>query len=299
MITLARIFVSLCALFFGWLIIVLPVWGLIWIIWDAFLLPVVQLELIPVAPAFKSGLLPIIIAGIVIFSCYLCSYLLIPSSWVVKRTILKGVEHIRIDKEHPIYQEVFEMSKKLNISMPAIFVYDGGINAFASSSLFSSTIAISDETLKFFSTDEARWVVAHELTHLKYKDSLLNGLWISANASLLFFLNFYNLLIRIIFTGASISIMSYYTIVILLSPFILIGQISKYILKVSVLIFKIFDYILVRETEYRADQGASELESSSPGISVLSQLDSGFEPLFDMFATHPSNKKRIVKLETP
>ncbi len=108
---------------------------------------------------------------------------LIISKWIALQTINGKVITIpRNEIERWLLRIICHHSKKANISMPTVAIYDStDMNAFATGARRnSSLIAISSCMLNFMNHDEIEAVIAHEISHISNGDmvtmALLQGI---------------------------------------------------------------------------------------------------------------------------
>jgi len=92
--------------------------------------------------------------------------------------VLKAYRAQPLDKTqyHAIYAIVEELAQKINISMPRIWYINTQIaNAFAvGSSPHRSSIALTSGIVQLLNENELRGVLAHEISHIQNRDTLIN-----------------------------------------------------------------------------------------------------------------------------
>jgi len=297
MASLIRIFTIIISLVIGWSLIFIPLFLTIYLIWYFFLMPAVSAGFLPMPPNPWPIVDNIVISGIFLFLGISVLYLLMPVQTVI-RAMMKGIPREKLTPSHPLTILVSELSKQMGLPMPSVYIYQDRPNAFALSSALTNAVGFSDELLELLSPDELRWVIAHELAHIKRFDSGANGLWLASSHVLDLGYHFHTRLMRMFFgsileTRANMLILS-----ILFLPFIIIGQLSRLLLKTSRFIFLFFDRIFVRGTEYNADELATLTVGGASGFNALRKLDHGVEPDFNgLLATHPTTDKRLQHME--
>lgn len=111
---------------------------------------------------------------------------------------MQRIETPQTPKEHLVYNTVAEISRKLGIKMPEVWVYwDDEPNAFATGpSKNNSMVAVSSGLVTLLTDDEVKAVLAHEMGHVWNGDmlatTLLQGLmntfvyWLSMLAAQFF-----------------------------------------------------------------------------------------------------------------
>lgn len=225
------------------------------------------------------------------------------SKWVAKRTM--GVRLIEKDNysdndEKWLYETVEKLSKKVNINMPEVGMYEGEANAFATGpSKNNSLVAISTGLYHNMDYNEIEAVLAHEIGHVANGDmvtqtllqGVLNVFVILVSRAIGFILD------KVLFKNENnIG----YTIVVFVLEILLSILASLIVMWFS------------RYREFRADEMGAQLSSKQNMINALKRLGNiSTEPLPDkmvgfgisggkiakLFSTHPSLEKRIEALE--
>jgi len=82
------------------------------------------------------------------------------------------------DKEHRLYKIVKEVSERAKIIMPRVYVIPMGFaNAFATGrNQKHSAVAVTQGLLNLLDDEELEGVVAHEISHIKNKDILIQSI---------------------------------------------------------------------------------------------------------------------------
>lgn len=199
-----------------------------------------------------------------------------------------------------ILGEVFDSVKQQSGIRKPVSLYlvkTAGPLAFAMGAPFRGTVVLSQGLVSGLEPDEVRWVMAHELAHIRYRDMLLGALWISSIRGLNIFDR-----IKVFVINSLLRILG-----LLRTPRLLlhalIGAIRLVLSTirlgrwVAVRFFLIIDRWVSRRTEFRADQFAADKIGSEPGARALYRLGGDAEPLFNgLFATHPKISTRIQRL---
>lgn len=165
--------------------------------------------------------------------------------------------------------------------------------------LGSDTIIITDGLLKMASDDELKGVLAHEVGHLYYKDSviLIAILFGSFATRVCAFLTIiYTAILSVLteFKGYAILLVFLVVPILFLLPLVAINWVGQKLLNLSLL-------FMGRRYEYRADKLAKDLGYEIGLISFLEKVqavnehDNSF--LGRIVATHPVPMKRIGRLE--
>lgn len=228
------------------------------------------------------------------------------SLFMSKRLARMGMQMQRIEqpqtaKEHLVYNTVAEISQKLNITMPEVWVYWADEpNAFATGpGRNSSMVAVSSGLVMALNDAEVKSVLAHEMGHVYNGDmvttTLLQGLmntfvyWLSMLAS------------RQFSDRPMVAMLVSITLQIVLS-FLALIPITWF----------------SRRREYAADRFAAEIYGAAPMISALEKIHRRAgervvehnvqqDPLATaridgnwkgLFATHPPIELRVEALRT-
>lgn len=164
------------------------------------------------------------------------------------------------------------------------------------------TIVLTDGLLKLVTDEELRGVLAHEMGHLHYKDSvtLIAVLFGSfATRVVMWLYGIYCLIVSCII-GFKHEATGFYGALVLIPaliflPVIIAYWVGSWLLKLTLL-------FMGRKYEYRADKFAKDLGYQSGLISFLEKIQSITEHdnsmLGRIFNTHPAPMKRIGRLES-
>lgn len=171
--------------------------------------------------------------------------------------------------------------------------------AFATSMSFGrSAIVLSTGICNALSPEALRFVIAHELGHIHYRDTDSSSMWVAAVRSLNVFMTLrYYLLMAAHNLFRALPGFRF----LLTGPIRLIHWLLALSAKVGLSIgrfsFKLTDRWVSRHMEYRADAFAADVTDPAWGVLALTQLQGDGEPLFNgLFATHPPISSRIERL---
>jgi len=105
------------------------------------------------------------IAMIINFSMYFFS----------DKIVLKMYNAKEVSKDHKLYKIVEELSRIAKIPMPKVYTITAPApNAFATGRDYShSAVAATESLLDLLSEEEVKGVMAHELSHIKHRDTLI------------------------------------------------------------------------------------------------------------------------------
>ncbi len=91
------------------------------------------------------------------------------------KLVLKMYKAKEVNKEHELYKMVDKLRKKAELPMPKVYVIPSATpNAFATGrNPKHSAVAATEGILKLLNHDELEGVMAHELAHVKNRDTLI------------------------------------------------------------------------------------------------------------------------------
>jgi len=214
------------------------------------------------------------------------------------------------EKEDPTYYHIVrDLAKRANLPMPKVYVIPTMTpNAFATGrNPKHGAVACTEGILQLLSKEELTGVLAHELSHIKNRDTLITAV-----------------------AGMIAGVISYVAVMARwgaifgmggdrdnrsgLIQLILIGILAP-------IIALILQTAISRAREYLADEGAAKLTKDPKGlITALRKIEDGVkhkpltfgnaatssqfiiqpfrgQALLQLFSTHPSTQKRIQRLE--
>ena len=214
---------------------------------------------------------------------------------------------IEIDDEHTrnlqkiVDEIVATYNKKLNFNLSNVqvgYVEDDAFQAYASG---SGTVICSTGLLKCSNYEQIKGILAHEVSHHAYKDTIRDSLIISSS-KIVYFLS-YKLCVR--FEQIQNYSNNFGCIGIFVLPFFLasalITMVCSFVLKVIVFLYNIAS----RQTELRADLTAckagyaKEMLAGMNAIGTLFDFDRGsINYIKALFLTHPPTIERIEQIES-
>jgi heat shock protein HtpX len=117
--------------------------------------------------------------GVVIALCFSLIFNLI-AFWFSDKIVLSMYKAEKIDRSHPsgLYEIVERLARKADLPMPKVYIIpEGAPNAFATGrSPKTAAVAATKGLLDDLSKDEIEAVMAHEMTHIKNRDTLISTL---------------------------------------------------------------------------------------------------------------------------
>lgn len=236
------------------------------------------------------------------------------SYWFSDKIVLKMYKAKEVSKEHKLYLMVKDLARIAKIPMPKVYTITApSPNAFATGRNYkNSAVAATESLLQIMSDEEAKAVMAHELSHIKHRDTLIQTIAVGIASAISMIANM--LQWAIIFgmgrgeEDNGLGGIAGSLAIIILTP----------------LIATIIQLAISRQREYLADAGAAQImKTAQPMIMALQKLESHINPnatkhaspsaapteslfiinpfkgssIFKMFSTHPSTKDRIAALK--
>jgi len=234
------------------------------------------------------------------------------SYWYSDKIVLK-MHNAKEVKSGKLYDIVSDLSKKAHLPMPKVYIIQTpSPNAFATGRNPShAAVAASNSLMEILTDEELEGVMAHELTHVKNRDALIQTIAVSFASAVAIIAEILQWMVIFGLGGndeESGGAGSW------------IGMIAIMIL--APLIATIIQLAISRQREYMADAGAAKLTKSPYGlINALQKLESAAmgnqnsgitktavsslyiinpfrtSTIAALFSTHPSTEDRIKKLK--
>lgn len=227
------------------------------------------------------------------------------SYWYSDKIVLKMHKAKEAPKNSKLYTIVEDLAKKADLPMPKVYyIQSSAPNAFATGrSPKHAAVAATESLLSILSEEEAKGVMAHELTHVKNRDTLIQAIAVTIASSIAFVAEMMQWAAIFGFGGDDEGGAG------------LVGTLAIAIL--APIIATIIQLAISRQREFLADAGAVKLmKNPTPLISALQKLESaakGHSPsntksaveslyiinpfkkmgLSKLFSTHPATKDRI------
>lgn len=292
-----RLFISLGLLALGWGIIIFSLVGVFWFVWDYFSGINFLTEAVP--PPIPLAALLAFTSWIpfVLLIVFLLLFMFLPARWVMEVFVHKTI-HEQIPKEHTVALEVKKLADEMGIEAPKIYIYENETpGAWAYATFWGAIIGVSHGLLITLGRDQIRWVIAHELAHIRNFDAGTGAFWVSVVKVQHFAWAIHRFVINFCLLGAQGLQLHLVLVAIISMPILLVSYLAIVADYISKKLFLIVDRYIGRQMEYRADAIASEYVHPTHGIEVLAKISNGIEPGFGMFASHPSTIKRISRLQ--
>ena len=201
-----------------------------------------------------------------------------------------------------LYEAVRELTTRAGLPMPRLYVIpQDQPNAFATGrNPKHSAVAVTRGIIRLLSEDELRGVLAHELTHIRNHDILIQSVASAIGAAITY------IAYMLLWFGDDNN-----------SPLALVAQLAMFLL--APLAASIIQLAISRQREYAADAGGAEICGNPESLaSALLRLEQGAtakpmkvnqasEPLYivgpfqgsgiaGLFSTHPPVEERVKRL---
>lgn len=240
------------------------------------------------------------------------------SYWFSDKIILKiyGAREVTVQEAPELYQIVVNLARKANMPMPKVYIMDTDMpNAFATGrDPQHAAVAATTGIMRALTFDELEGVMAHELAHVKNRDTLISTIVASIAGAISMIANMAQW--AAIFGGlgrnsdeeqeSGIPDMIKFVLLVVIAP----------------LVATLIQLAVSRSREFLADESsgfltgnplalASALEKieyyakhqSFPAVTpatshmfIINPLKSG-EWLMSLFSTHPATTQRVAKLQ--
>jgi heat shock protein HtpX len=98
------------------------------------------------------------------------------SYWFSDKIVLRMYGAQEVGPEHPLYQLTERLSRQAQLPMPRVYVIpEASPNAFATGrNPQHAAVAATEGIMRLLSTSELEGVIAHELAHVKHRDTLIS-----------------------------------------------------------------------------------------------------------------------------
>lgn len=230
--------------------------------------------------------------------------------WFSDKIVLKMYKAQELSPQHHVSQMVKELAHRAKIPTPKAYIMSSATpNAFATGrNPKHSVVAVTTGLLETLDEEEVKGVIAHELSHIKHRDTLIQTIVVTIATAVSLIANI--LQWTLIFGGfgdeeGGIGELAGSLVIIILAP----------------IIATLIQLGISRSREYLADEGSARiLKNQQPLISGLQKLEKGVHKhpfksssnsqtsslfivnpfsakgLSNLFSTHPSTEDRIRKL---
>jgi len=225
--------------------------------------------------------------------------------WNSGATVLRYYKAKEVDPSHSLHRIVAELAKRDSMPMPKVYLIDNPQpNAFATGrGPKNASVAATTGLLQLMNEREVAGVMAHELAHVKHRDTLIMTVTATVAGALSMLANF-----ALFFGGGRNNQMG------------IIGMLAMMIL--APMAAMLVQMAISRTREYEADRGGAEICGNPDWLAdALEKLEAGsrqidndaaennpatahmfiINPLHahkrdKMFSTHPNTANRVARL---
>lgn len=235
------------------------------------------------------------------------------SYWFSDKIVLKMYSAKEVSQDHRLYKIVRDLANQMKMPIPKVYTITAPTpNAFATGrNPEHAAVAATESLLELLSEEEVKGVMAHELSHIKHRDTLIQtiAVGIASAISMIASMLQWALIFGIGGGDEDNGLGSIFglLIIIILTP----------------IIASLIQLAISRQREFMADEGATQImKTPQPLINALQKLeDMATKPhrldktksatsslfivnpfrgssLFEWFSTHPSTEKRIERMKS-
>ena len=229
------------------------------------------------------------------------------SYWFSDKIVLRMYRATEVGPEHPLYRITARLAQKAGLPMPKVYtIPQDSPNAFATGrDPKHAAVAATEGILRLLPESELEGVIAHELSHVKHRDTLIS----TVAATLATVIMYLATMLRwsAIFGGSRDDDRNSNPIALLAMAFL------------APLAAGLIQAAISRQREFAADRSGADLAGTPTGLAnALRRLDSASKQLpmdaspatshlfiikpfsadrlLSMFATHPPTEARIKAL---
>ena len=227
------------------------------------------------------------------------------SYWFSDKIVLRMYHAQPVGPEHPLFRMTQRLAQKANLPMPKVYVIpDPSPNAFATGRNPShAAVAATEGIMRLLSESELEGVIAHELAHVKHRDTLISTVAATIAAAISMLGH------TAMWFGAGRSDDRDAPNPIAVLAMALLAPIAAMIIQAAI----------SRQREFAADRGGADIVGSPTGLAhALRRIEAGvhqipmdanpatahmfiMQPLFGggiskLFSTHPPTEERVRAL---
>ncbi|MEQ9417377.1 MAG: M48 family metalloprotease [Salinisphaeraceae bacterium] len=211
----------------------------------------------------------------------------------VARHIAGVHDLVELPEKHGATQMGHALARSMGIRIPRFYLMASPVpNAFALQSTGRDCVVITGGLAATLSPDALRWVIAHELAHLCYRDAAIRSFWLTVIRSL------YSPSIFLASMKQDMARSGWWrpgTAFVLL-PLTFPMEASGWMATIARRLYLVLDGPLSRRAEWRADAMATRYTGAAAGVEALGSLSFGLEHSIDVWSSHPPTPARIAHI---
>jgi heat shock protein HtpX len=227
------------------------------------------------------------------------------SYWFSDKIVLRMYRAQPVGPEHPLFRMTQRLAQKAGLPMPKVYVIpDASPNAFATGrNPDHAAVAATEGIMRLLSESELEGVIAHELAHVKHRDTLISTVAAAIGGAITMLAHF-----GMFFGGGRSNDREGANPIALLAMALLAPMAAGLI-----------QAAISRQREFAADRGGADIVGSPTGLAhALRRIEAGvhqipmdanpatahmfiMQPFFGggigkLFSTHPPTEERVRAL---
>jgi heat shock protein HtpX len=227
------------------------------------------------------------------------------SYWFSDKIVLRMYKAQPVGPEHPLFRMTQRLAQKASLPMPKVYIIpDPSPNAFATGrNPDHAAVAATEGIMRLLSESELEGVIAHELAHVKHRDTLISTVAASIAAAITWVAHMG------MFFGGGRSDNREGANPIALLAMALLAPLAAALIQAAI----------SRQREFAADRGGADMVGSPTGLAqALRRIEAGvhqvpmdanpatahmfiMQPFFvggigKLFSTHPPTEERVRAL---
>jgi heat shock protein HtpX len=227
------------------------------------------------------------------------------SYWFSDKIVLRMYHAQPVGPDHPLFRMTQRLAQKASLPMPKVYIIpDASPNAFATGrNPDHAAVAATEGIMRLLSESELEGVIAHELAHVKHRDTLISTVAASIGAAITMVAHMG------MFFGGGRSDSREGANPIALLAMALLAPLAAGLIQAAI----------SRQREFAADRGGADMVGSPTGLAqALRRIEAGvhqipmdanpatahmfiMQPFFGggigkLFSTHPPTEERVRAL---
>ena len=243
--------------------------------------------------------------GGAMFAFVLAMVMNLGSYWFSDKIVLRMYHAQPVGPDHPLFRMTQRLAQKAGLPMPKVYIIpDPSPNAFATGrNPDHAAVAATEGIMRLLSESELEGVIAHELAHVKHRDTLISTVAAAIGGAITMLAH------TAMFFGGGRSDDRQGANPIALLATVLLSPLAAAMIQAAI----------SRQREFGADRGGADIVGSPTGLAhALRRIEAGvhqipmdanpatahmfiMQPLFGggmskLFSTHPPTEERVRAL---